>query len=182
MKPSLFALLVLLSSSPAFAQELPKFDPPTKEHEILKNLVGEWETAAESIAAPGQPAMKCTGKIIARMLGGFWVIAEAEADMMGMKYKAVQTIGYDPKAKKYVGTWVDSMMNHMWKYEGSVDETGKILTLEAEGPNFVAGEGTAKYRDVYEFKSKDEMVTTSLMQGEDGKWTTFMSGTAKRKK
>jgi hypothetical protein len=40
----------------------------------------------------------------------------------------------------------------------------------------------AKFRDVYEFKSQDEIATTSQMQGEDGKWITFMTGTAKRKK
>lgn len=149
---------------------------------MLKRFVGEWETTAEAPAGPGQPAMKCTGTISAKMLGGFWVVAEMETQMMDTKVNAVQTIGYDPKTEKYTGTWVDSMLNHMWKYEGSVDKTGKILTLEAEGPNFMQGGKLAKFRDVYEFQSKDKIKTTSMMQGEDGKWITFMTGTAKRKK
>jgi hypothetical protein len=116
------------------------------------------------------------------MLGGFWVLAEMESDMMGMKMLGQMTLGYDEKSKKYVGTWVDSMLNHMWKYEGSLDKTGKILTLEAEGPNLMADGKLTKFRDVYEFKSQDEIATSALMLGEDGKWITFMTGTAKRKK
>jgi hypothetical protein len=39
-----------------------------------------------------------------------------------------------------------------------------------------------KFQDIYQFKSADEMLLTSRMLGEDGKWITFMSGTAKRGK
>ncbi len=94
----------------------------------------------------------------------------------------VQTIGYDAAKKKYVGTWVDSMTDFMWKYEGSVDKSGKILTLEAEGPNFASPGKLTKFQDIYEFKSADVIAITSKMLGDDGKWVTFMSGSANRKK
>jgi hypothetical protein len=177
-----FSLLAVCASSLLMAQEIPDFPKPVKEHDLLKQFAGEWETTAESVGAPGMPGMKCTGKINAKMLGGFWVVSEVETDMMGTKINAIQTIGYDEKSKKYVGTWVDSMLNHLWKLEGTLDPTGRILTLEADGPNLLEDGKTAKFRDVFEFKSKDEIATTSQMQGEDGEWITFMTGTAKRKK
>lgn len=94
--------------------------------------------------------------------------------------RGLQTIGYDSAKKKYVGTWVDSMMNHLWIYEGTVDESGTKLTLEAEGPNFMSDGKLARFRDAYEFKTPDHILVSSSMLGEDGKWTTFMTGESKR--
>ncbi|MHB8954290.1 MAG: DUF1579 domain-containing protein [Pirellulaceae bacterium] len=180
---SVLAVLVsLLAASLVRAQEFPKLPAPQKEHEWLKQFVGEWETEAEASMGPEEPAMKCKGTLSARMLGGFWMVCESNGEAMGMQITALLTIGYDPQTNKYVGTWVDSMINHMWKYEGTVDASGKILTLQAEGPNFMQEGKLAKFRDVYEFKSNDQIALSSQMQGEDGKWVTFMNGTATRKK
>ncbi len=74
------------------------------------------------------------------------------------------------------------MMNHLWNYEGHVDESGKKLVLVAEGPNFMAGGGTTTYRDSYEFKSPNLIIATSEIMGEDGQWITFMTGESRRTK
>ena len=155
---------------------------PEEGHRWLKQFVGKWETNSEASLEPDQPPLKCEGTMATRMLGEFWVVSEIEGDMMGTTVTAIQTIGYNPARKKYVGTWIDSMMNHMWQYEGTVDKSGKKLTLEAEGPNYEAEGKLTKYRDVYEFKSADHILATSLMLTEDGKWVTFMTGTMRRKK
>ena len=173
---------LLLITSHVWAQAPTQPPQPTKEHDLLKRFVGEWESTAEAVAGPNMPAMTCKGRGSAKMLGGFWVVIENETEMMGMKINALQTIGYDPAKKKYVGTWVDSMFNHKWDYAGTVDAAGKKLTLEAEGPNFMAEGKPAKFRDTYEFKSPDHIEATSSMQGEDGKWVQFMTGQIKRKK
>jgi hypothetical protein len=165
-----------------FAQEVPQFPQPTKEHEWLQQFVGEWESTSQAVMGPGQPAIECKGTASSRMLGPFWVVTESEGDMMGTKIQAVQTIGYDAEKKKYVGSWVDSMINYMWKYEGTIDPSGKKLTLEAEGPNFMTGGKLTKFRDSYEFKSKDHIEAISSMQGADGKWVEFMTGQIRRKK
>jgi hypothetical protein len=176
----LSAALAIVSAARAQAPAQPP--QPTKEHELLKKFVGEWESTAEAIPGPGMPAMTCKGRSTGKMLGGFWVVMQNETEMMGMKINALQTIGYNPDKKKYVATWIDSMFNHKWDYAGTLDAAGKKLTFEAEGPNFMAGGKTTKFRDSYEFKSADHIEGTSSMQGEDGKWVEFMKGQMKRKK
>lgn len=154
---------------------------PEKEHEWLKQLVGEWESEAEMIMVPGQPPIKSKGKESVRAIGGLWVVCDVSGDSPIGPMTAVMTLGYDPQKKKYIGTWIDSHMNHLWIYEGSVDATGKILTLEAEGPNIMDPTKRAKYRDVIEIKSKDHKVLTSSALGDDGKWTTFGTVNFRRK-
>lgn len=58
------------------------------------------------------------------------VYDEMQSNPQGTPMCGIQTIGYDATKKKYVGTWVDSMMNYLWLYEGNVDETGNKLTHE----------------------------------------------------
>jgi Protein of unknown function (DUF1579) len=70
----------------------------------------------------------------------------------------------------------------MWQYEGTVDASGKVLTLDADGPNLMGDGKLTKFQDIYEFKSTDEILMTSRMLATDGKWVTFMSGKAKRVK
>jgi hypothetical protein len=183
MKAILVGLAIAAFADTALiAQEPPNMPAPQKEHAWLQQFVGEWDGTSEAVAEPGEPPMKCKGTMSSRMLGGFWVVSEMDNEMMGMKMKAIQTIGYDPKSKKYVGTFIDSVQGYLWHYQGSVDSTGKVLTLEADGPDFKSPGKMSKYRDVYEFKSKDDILMSALVQSEDGKWDTMMRGDFKRKK
>lgn len=173
---ALFALFAVASSLTAADFTPPKPEP---EHAWLAELAGEWETNAEAVMEPGKEPIKCNGEESARMIGNFWIQSEIKNPTFGMT--GIMTLGYDPAKKKFIGTWIDSMTNHMWKYEGTLDKTGKILTLEAEGPNMMSPGKMAKFRDITEVKGKDLKVLTSEMQTEDGKWVKFMTMTAKRK-
>jgi hypothetical protein len=175
-------LSCLLLAAALQAADMPEFPPPTKEHEWLKQLIGEWSHKSEANMGPGQPAMQCEGRETVAPLGGFWIVSNLNNNAGCMEMQGRMTIGYDPKKQKYVGTWQDSATSTLWIYEGSVDPTGKILTLESEGPNFMAGGQLTKFRDITEFKSPDHRVTKSEMLGADGKWVTFMTGEAKRVK
>jgi hypothetical protein len=164
------------------AQDAPKMPAPEKEHAWLQQFVGEWETEAVAMMEQGKPPMKCKGTESVRSIGGFWIVAENKGTFMDVPVTGAMTLGYDPEKKKYVGTWICSMTNYLWKYEGTVDESGKVLTLETEGPCPMAPGKLSRFKDVTEFKSKDHKVLTSLMQGDDGKWVTFATINCRRKK
>jgi hypothetical protein len=159
------------------AQEPPK-PTPAKEHEWLKQMEGEWITEAEAIMAPGQPPVKCKGTESVRSLGGIWFVNELKTDMLGSQMIGHMTVGFDTEKKKYVGTWICNMDPEMMTYEGTVD--GKTLSLVTEGKNPLTGK-KCKMKDVIEIKDKDNKVLTSFIQGDDGKWTQFMTMTSKRK-
>jgi hypothetical protein len=93
------------------------------------------------------------------------------------------TLGYDPQGKRFVGTWIGSMMTHLWMYEdGALDAAGRTLTLNAEGPS-MSGDGTmAKYQDVIEFKSDDHRTLTARILRPDGTWHEFMTVHYRRKR
>ncbi|QDT31915.1 hypothetical protein Mal48_11530 [Thalassoglobus polymorphus] len=109
-----FALVVSMSAIDLAAQEL-NFPMPKKEHEWLDQFTGEWDSMSKSVATANYPAMQCSGTLKSRMVGGFWVLNEMTVDTGGLQVIGIQTIGYSEEKKKYVGTWIDSMTNHMWK-------------------------------------------------------------------
>ena len=47
------------------------------------------------------------------------------------------------------------MMSHLWVYDGFLDTSERVLTLNSEGPNFAAEGKLGKFKDVIEFKSDD---------------------------
>jgi len=161
-----------------------KPETPQREHEFLKKLVGTWQVESECMMGPDQPPMKQMGRERVRMLGGLWAMCEAEGEVPGGGVaNNLLTIGYDPKKKQYVGTFISSVMTHLWVYEnGSLDRDGNILTLYADGPNMCGGSGLAKYKDVIEFESADHRTLTAYMQQAEGGWQKFMTAHYRRVK
>lgn len=148
---------------------------PQKEHEWLQRLVGDWTFEMEAKMGPDQPTEKAGGTERVRSLGGLWIVGEGEGDMPGGGHATtVLTLGYDPVAGHFVGTWVGSMMTHMWIYRGELDRAGKVLTLDSEGPDMTGGKKLAHYRDVIELLSDDHRTLTGNVQDEDGNWREMM--------
>ncbi len=168
--------------APEVQPEQPMFPEPTEHHKWLDQLVGTWSFESE-MGGEGMPAVKATGTDTVRSIGGRWVIGELHSEIPGMgKMHAVLTLGYNTETGKYQGTWVDSMTDVLWVYEGTLDPTQKILTLEAEGPNMVdPAAGKTRFRDAIEFKSDDLRTLTSSALV-DGQWVQFGTSTYHRTK
>lgn len=163
-------------------QESTMQSEPQKEHEWLQKLVGEWVYESEAIMGADQPPVKATGTETVKSLGGFWVLAEGEGEMPGCgAATTVMTIGYNPEKQRFVGTWVGSMMSYLWLYDGELDASETVLTLNNEGPSMSGDGKMAKYKDVIELKDNNHRVMTSHALGEDGQWHQFMTVNYQRK-
>lgn len=155
---------------------------PQAEHQWLHKFVGEWTSEAEMVMGPDQPMERSKGSEHVRSLGGLWVLCEGKGEMPGGEPATMlMTLGYDPQNKRFAGTWIGSMMTHLWVYDGSLDATRKILTLNSEGPSMKGDGKLARYRDVIEFKSDDHRVLTSHGLSDDGEWRQFMRADYRRK-
>lgn len=164
-------------------QESPMTARPQAEHEWLQKLVGEWTCEGEATMEPGTPPMKYKGTESVRSLGGLWILAEGQGDAPGCgPTTTMMTLGYDPQKKRYIGTFVGSMMTHMWIYNGTLDAARKVLTLNTEGPNMSAEGQMATFKDVIEIQDDDHRVLTSHLVGEDGSWHQFMTARYRRKR
>jgi Protein of unknown function (DUF1579) len=155
---------------------------PQKQHQWLDQLIGEWISETEYRMGSDQPPSKSKGTEIVRSLGGLWIIAEGVSEMPDASSgKTMMTLGFDPQSDRFVGTFIGTMMTHLWIYNGSLDATEKVLTLDTEGPNFTQGAMT-KYKDIIEFVSTDHRIMTSQILGDDGTWLQFMTAHYRRQR
>jgi len=73
---------------------------------------------------PDQLSSKTKGTEVVRSLGGLWIVSEGE-EMPTAVPEKLMTLGYDPQNNRYVGTFIGSMMTHLWIYDGCLDRTEK---------------------------------------------------------
>jgi hypothetical protein len=170
---SLLAACAMMAAT-CRAQEFPEMPTPGKEHKLLEQFAGEW-TCESTMNMPGSDEpMTCKGVESSKLMGGFWLMAEGEADMMGEKMTSLMTVGYDAKAKHYVGTFVCSAGDYLWEYTGKFDDTGKKLILSTTGPAMMDPDAMVEYEETLELVDADHKTFTSRVKGDDGKWTEMM--------
>lgn len=152
------------------------FAKPTAEHAWFESLLGHWKFTHECITGPNQPPQSTEGTVAVRTLGGLWTLMECEGvSPEGGTWTSLFSLGYDPQQQRFVGTFVASMMTHLWIYNGQLDSTGKRLILDVDGPSF-DGQGMAHYQDIFEVVDADHWILRSQMQAPDGSWNPFMVG------
>jgi hypothetical protein len=164
-----------------------KAPAPETQHDWLQRLVGDWTYETVAQMAPDQPAQTFAGTETVRPVGKLWVVAEGRTEVPGGGETGLTmlTLGYDPRRKRFVGTWLGSMMAHLWVYDGGLDAAGDTLTLDTVGPDFGAADPakTANYRETIVLAADGNGRTfASAMLGDDGKWVPLMTATYRRAK
>lgn len=146
-----------------------------KEHSFLERMVGHWTVTSSDMT--GQKPWEEE----VRSLQGIWFVAEGRGEMTdGKRATTILTLGYDPSKGKYVGSWIGSMMDYMWTYEGEVEPSGNVLSLYTKGPAF-DGSGLADYREQITFLDDITRTFTSSTREPDGSWKQFMEARYTRK-
>jgi hypothetical protein len=154
---------------------------PRPEHDLLRRLVGRWTYRTEAIMAPDQPPAVFAGTEDVRSLGRLWILCEGRGDAPdGQTATTLMTLGFDPARRRVVGTFVASMMAHLWLYEGEFDEAQDRLVLDTTGPSFTDPQVSVQYRDEITLEGADRRIMRSSMLGADGGWSCFMTARYER--
>src|SRR5687767_6487057 len=99
-------------------------------------MVGEWTWEGDMSMCPDQPPMQWSATETVRPIGDVWVVFERNMKVPeGGAHVNGLTLGYDPTKKRFVGTFVGSMMTNMWVYDGALDASGSKLVLDTVGPS-----------------------------------------------
>jgi hypothetical protein len=148
---------------------------PGPQHEWLRQLEGDWVHETAVPPAPGQAADTLTGTESVRFLGNIWLVAEGRGQMPGGgEAWTLMTLGYDPGKGRFVGSWHGSMMQHLWVYDGQLDDAERVLTLSSVGPDFETPGQTRRYQDVIEIQDADHRTLTGRMLDDEGEWQELM--------
>jgi len=140
------------------------------QHRWLERLLGTWRYEAEAEEAGGE-VHRVEGSETFRRVGGVWFVSESDGDGA----QGIMTLGYDATRSRFVGSYLSSMMTHLWIYEGRLDHDNRRLVLECEGPSMEDPLVMAPYQDILEFVGDDERVLTSRYRDKAGDWRGFMT-------
>ena len=95
---------------------------PVKEHELLKQFEGEWDSVAKFMMEPGKEPVPSKGKESCKLImGGLFLVTSVDSEMFGGKFYGHGILGYDLQKKKYTGSWVDSLNTAIYQIEGTLE-------------------------------------------------------------
>lgn len=153
---------------------------PTPEHAKIQKNVGVWDVDMKHFMEPGKPPLDTKGVETTSALGPFWTVGVYQCSFMGQPFEGRSTLGYNPRTKRYISTWVDCMMPHLYVLEGNYDSSGRVLTMTGEGPSMHGPELTT-WKSVCEHISDDEMLFRMFIEGEHGEYKIMESRYHRRK-
>jgi hypothetical protein len=132
--------------APAISQEMMKrwteAATPGESHKLLDQFVGKWDVSTRMwFEGPGKPPTEGKAAVeIKWILDGRFLQEDAASEMMGMPHKSIAITGYDNIKKKYVVSYMDNMGTAIFTGEGTIDESGKVMTLFGKFDEPMTGE------------------------------------------
>ena len=148
---------------------------PSVERDLIINEIGVWNATSKFWMTPEAEPMESKGVETNTMLGQFWIVSQFKSDLGGIAFEGRGQFGFDPTAKKFVGTWIDTESPYLSVMEGTLDNATKTLTMLSKGRDAQTGEESlSKMVTTY---SDDDHKTFQMfgpVKGKEGKWWKMM--------
>lgn len=141
----------------------PPADEAGKNHEVFKQMEGEWTCVVKLFGPDGAEVAGGTGAMTNKLvMGGRFITSDYDGRMQGRFFRGMGTIGYSNTDKRYEGTWIDSMGTGTMFTTGSMDPTGKVLTMTGDMLDVETGK-PAKMKEVTTLLTKDSYKSEFFM-------------------
>jgi hypothetical protein len=129
----LFSFTVLAQDQDAMMKEWQKAMTPGPEHEMLANMVGEWDGDITMWMDPTQPPQVSKGTAkYESIFDGRYIVGKFTGNMMGMPFNGMEVSGYDNVKKVYFSNWYDNMGTGVMYVEGTYDKTSNTCNYTGE--------------------------------------------------
>lgn len=109
-----------------------KYSGPSEKHKVLQHFVGTWATASKAWMGPGKPVEATGTAEVKPIMDGRFVQEDFTGTFMGRPFVGHGVTGYDLTKDKYTNFWVDNMGSWFTVSEGTLDATGKVLTMTTQ--------------------------------------------------
>ncbi|MCI0568331.1 MAG: DUF1579 domain-containing protein [Acidobacteria bacterium] len=120
-----------------------KMATPGPQHAELMKNAGSWNAVIKSWMSPGDPVVTKGSANYKPILGGRFLMEEYKGIMMDKPFEGFGITGYDNTKKEYTNVWMDSMGTMMIFARGTMDASGKVLTMTSQWEDPVTGEVAA---------------------------------------
>jgi hypothetical protein len=145
------------------------FATPGAPHQHLAERAGSWSFRTHMWEYPGAEPTESMGASTARMvMDGRYLIDETEGSFQGMPFNGMGITGYDNLNQQYFAIWIDNMGTGVMIAHGKADESGKVITFEAESPDPISGINK-KYKLIERTVDADQWVMEMYNDTPDGK-------------
>ena len=140
---------------------------PTKHHQHLAALAGEWEGPAQTWFDPDSaPKDAMTKGRIREIAQGNIVLFEYESSLDGEPFFGAFFLGYDENRKKFVASWVDSFHSSTALMQCEGDESpGALINVLG---SYDAGGEKWGWRTVFRLEAPDHLVYQAFNIFPDG--------------
>lgn len=130
-----------------------------KYHRWLGRFVGQWETTNKMMWAPGKDPEETKGHAeIAWQVKDRWLAWKSTWNMMGQPITTFGLHGYDNFKQKFVSVGYDDRTTALYRFEGNLDQTGKVLSLWGTVDEPMTGEHDKMSMYVLRVLDKDHFV------------------------
>jgi hypothetical protein len=175
----LFFSIIFLNSSYSQSEDEMALMGPAPQHELLKKLDGKWDIKFKlnfDVTAEG------TGSAESKMiLGGRFLQWEQRSEAMGMKFGAMNILGFDRRINKYTIYGIDELGTYAVTGEGDYDAGKKILTLSGKtlDPSGKSG-AQQEYKFIYDFSTENTVVMQVIFKMADGSEKAIVEASMKK--